>query len=171
MDALTPYVSEMNIDLKAFSEKFYKEQCKAKLTPVLDSIRQVHQRGIWLEITTLVIPSLNDSDEELGDIAGFIASVDREIPWHISAFHPAYRMKDASPTSRKALRRAYEIGREKGLRHIYLGNIRDERRSTTWCPGCGLPLIRRSGYFTRLESVFQDGRCANCKTKIPGVWS
>lgn len=171
LDAMQPYLAAMNIDLKSFRDEFYKKQCRARLAPVLETIREVYERDIWLEVTTLVIPGLNDSDEELRDIARFIAGIDPQIPWHISAFFPAYQLKDVPPTSRATLIRAYDIGKEAGLKFIYVGNIRDGERSATWCPGCGAALIRRHGYTTHIEAGFRDGRCAHCQTSIPGVWS
>ena len=170
LDAMGLHLHAMNIDLKAFRDEFYTKQCKARLQPVLDTILDVHRRGIWLEVTTLVIPGLNDSDEELKDIAAFLASIDEDIPWHISAFHPAYKMTDIPPTSRATLERAYDIGRSAGLHYVYVGNIRDWRRSATYCPKCQKPLILREAYQTSIEPAFQDGCCTNCKTKIPGIW-
>ncbi|MCO6475133.1 MAG: AmmeMemoRadiSam system radical SAM enzyme [Phaeodactylibacter sp.] len=170
LDAAAGYLDAMNIDLKSFRDEFYKKLCKARLQPVLDTIRDVHKRGVWLEVTTLVIPGQNDSEAELRDIAGFIASVDNNIPWHISAFHPAYRMKDTPYTSRAALEKAYDIGLGAGLKFIYVGNIQDEGRSATYCPNCGAALIRRTGYRTWMEKAFSGGQCLRCKTKIPGIW-
>ncbi|MCB0547135.1 MAG: AmmeMemoRadiSam system radical SAM enzyme [Phaeodactylibacter sp.] len=164
------YLDAMNIDLKSFRDEFYKKLCKARLQPVLDTIREVHKKGIWLEVTTLVIPGQNDSKGELREIAGFLASISPDIPWHISAFHPAYQMKDVPYTSRTTLEKAYDIGLAAGLRYIYLGNIQDEERSTTYCPNCGAALIRRTGYRTTLEHSFSNGRCLRCRTKISGIW-
>ena len=118
-----PYLDAINIDLKSFSDKFYKKQCGARLQPVLDSIRECHRRKIWQEITTLLIPNENDSDKELTQIAEFIASVDKGIPWHISRFHPDYKMLDKDETSLQSLERAREIGLKAGLKYVYLGNV------------------------------------------------
>ncbi|MCB9267289.1 MAG: AmmeMemoRadiSam system radical SAM enzyme [Lewinellaceae bacterium] len=170
LEMASGYLDAMNIDLKSFRDNFYKKICKARLQPVLDTIQEVHKRGIWLEVTTLVIPGQNDSEAELKDIAAFIASVDKNIPWHISAFFPAYKMKDVPPTSRAALEKAYDIGLEADLNYIYLGNIQDEKRSATYCPNCGAALIRRSGYRPWIESTFENGACTRCRTQIPGVW-
>ncbi len=169
-DMLGENLHAINIDLKAFRDEFYKKQCKARLQPVLDTIQDVHRRGIWLELTTLVIPGLNDSVEELRDIAGFIAGLSRDIPWHISAFYPAYQMNQVPPTSRAALVRAHEIGLAAGLRYVYVGNIRDARRAATYCPGCQRPLIRREGFSAIIEPAFQGGYCIHCQTKISGLW-
>lgn len=170
LDMASGYLDAMNIDLKSFRDGFYKKLCKARLQPVLDTIGEVYKRGIWLEVTTLVIPGQNDSEGELRDIAGFIASVSRDIPWHISAFHPAYKMKETAHTSRAALIKAYEIGLEAGLNYIYVGNIQDEERSATYCPNCGAALIERTGYLPRIENTFSNGQCGRCHTKIPGIW-
>jgi pyruvate formate lyase activating enzyme len=118
-----PYLDAINIDLKSFSDEFYKKQCGARLQPVLDSIKECHRRKIWQEITTLLIPDENDSDEELKQIAEFIASVDKGIPWHISRFHPDYKMLGKDETSLKSLNRAKRIGKKAGLKFVYLGNV------------------------------------------------
>ncbi len=170
LDMAAGYLDAMNIDLKAFRDEFYRKICKARLQPVLDTIQDVFRRGIWLEVTTLAVPGQNDSEGELRDIAAFIASVSKDIPWHISAFHPAYQMRDVPPTSRATLEKAYDIGKEEGLKYVYVGNITDGKRSATYCPNCGEALIRRRGYFPKISKTFQDGHCAHCATKIPGVW-
>lgn len=170
LDAMGSNLHAMNIDLKAFRDEFYKKLCKARLRPVLDTIQEAYKRGIWLEVTTLVIPGLNDSDGELKDIATFIASIDQNIPWHISAFYPAYKMTDVPPTSRSALERAYDIGRAAGLHFVYVGNVRDLKRSATYCPKCRSPLIRRDGFHSSIEPAFRKAACTNCETKIPGIW-
>ena len=171
MELMHPYLAAMNIDLKSFSDMFYTRLCKAKLQPVLDTISYVHALGIWLEITTLVIPGQNDSDEELNQIAEFIASVDTNIPWHVSAFYPGYQMKDTKPTPAATLSRAYDIGKRNGIKYMYTGNIVDDKRSCTYCPGCGKTLVRRSGYRTEITASFRNGMCTNCKEKITGVWN
>lgn len=118
-----PYLDAINIDLKSFSDKFYARNCGARLQPVLDSIKECRRRKIWLEITTLLIPNENDTDEELAQIAGFIAGVDTGIPWHISRFHPDYKMTDKNITSMDSLKRAEKIGKKSGLKYVYLGNV------------------------------------------------
>lgn len=154
-----------NIDLKAFSDKFYKEVCGARLQPVLDAIRLYHELGIWIEITTLVIPGMNDSEEELSQIAGFIASVDKGIPWHISRFHPDYRMIDSGPTPPKTLEKGYLIGKKAGLEYVYLGNV--SQHNDTVCPGCGKTLIVRQG-FDVLKNEVLERMCSSCSRCIPG---
>lgn len=167
---LHEYIDAYNIDLKSFSEEFYQNICRAKLAPVLETIKEVYNYGIWLEITTLVIPGKNDSDEELVSIASFIADLDPNIPWHISAFFPQYKMQDVPPTSRQALIRAYDIGKSAGLKYIYVGNIIDDERSHTYCPVCGKIMIRRNGFFSETENMNKQGICQNCEEAIPGVW-
>jgi len=159
------YIDAMNIDLKSFSDKFYQEMCGAKLLPVLNTIREAHRMRIWIEITTLLIPGKNDSEEELTNIAKFIASVDKNIPWHISRFFPMYKMKDEKPTEIISLQRAFEIGK-KYLNYVYLGNLEDE--SDTFCPKCKNLLIKRIGY--NITSFLVNGRCSKCHKRIEGVF-
>jgi pyruvate formate lyase activating enzyme len=171
MVLMRPYLAAMNIDLKSFSNTFYTKLCKAKLEPVLETIRHVKELGIWIEITTLIIPGQNDSDKELTQIAEFIASVSPDIPWHISAFYPQYQMKDTSRTPIETLKKAYRIGQKTGLKYLYLGNVADDKRATTYCPNCKEVLIKRSGYRIKTTFSFRDGACTQCQTKIPGVWN
>jgi pyruvate formate lyase activating enzyme len=164
-----PDLHGINIDLKAFSEKFYKEQCGAKLEPVLNSIKKARELGIWVEVTTLLIPGLNDSAGELKDIAVFLAGVDPEIPWHISRFHPTYRLTDSYPTPPEDIHRAKDIGLSSGLKYVYTGNLPGDEGEKTFCHGCGELLIDRYGYSIRQMSI-RDGRCSKCNEVIPGVW-
>ncbi len=164
-----PDLHGINIDLKAFSERFYKEQCGARLEPVLNSIKKARGLGIWVEVTTLLIPGLNDSDGELRDIAGFLAGVDPEIPWHISRFHPTYRLTDRHPTSAEDIHRARDIGRSSGLKYVYTGNLPGDDGEKTFCHACGGLLIDRYGYSIRKLTI-RDGRCPECNAEIPGVW-
>ncbi len=160
----------VNIDLKSFRDETYRKICGGRLDPVLDTIRLMYELGIWVEITTLIIPGLNDSDEELEDIAEFIASLSLDIPWHISAFHPDYKMLDRTSTSLQTLLRAETIGRKVGLRYIYLGNV--AREGNTYCPNCGMLLVRRIG-FNVLENYLSinGGCCPECGFKVEGVWT
>jgi Pyruvate-formate lyase-activating enzyme len=123
IDTIKPYLDAANIDLKAFTDRFYREICGARLKPVLDAIEYTYKQGIWIEITTLIIPGENDSKEELRDIARFIASIDKNIPWHVSRFYPMYKMLDRPPTPIEKLKEAYEIGKEEGLNYVYVGNV------------------------------------------------
>jgi pyruvate formate lyase activating enzyme len=172
IDLLAPYIDGMNIDIKGFTEEFYHEICGARLKPVLDAVKYAHDKGIWVEVTTLLIPGKNDSDEEIRGIAKFIASVDPAIPWHLSAFHPTYKMLDVPRTPGSTLRRAYKIGQEEGLKYLYVGNIDDEDFESTYCPGCGKRVIDRSGtigqYVT--NELDENGICPYCGYQLEGVW-
>jgi len=159
---MAKFVDAANIDLKSFSEKFYQKVCGAKLKPVLESIKLMHQAGIWIEITTLVVPKQNDSKKELAQIAQFIAKVNKSIPWHISRFHPDYKMLDANPTPIETLEMAYEIGKKAGLKYVYLGNIITETKENTYCPKCNNLAIRRVGYQTEILGVDKKGVCSEC---------
>lgn len=165
---IAPYLDGANIDLKSFQDSFYRKVCKARLQPVLDTIVLMHQLGIWVEVTTLVIPGHNDSPEELGDIAKFISSVSPSIPWHVSAFRPTFRMTDRPSTSRSTLQTAYDIGRDTGLHYVYQGNI-PGAGETTFCPGCGEMVIERYG-FSLQNNRLEGGSCAGCSTPIAGFW-
>lgn len=158
-----------NIDLKSFSDDFYRKVCKAKLQPVLDTIVRMKQLGVWVEVTTLIIPDLNDSDSELKEIANFIKGVGPEIPWHVTAFYPTYKMLDRSPTSITTLRRARQIGLEAGLRYVYTGNIPGDPGENTYCYACNELLIERVGFTVRQNNL-KDGCCHKCGTRIDGVW-
>ena len=164
-----PYLDACNIDLKSFSGDFYKKYCGASLEPVLESLKAVRALGIWLEVTTLLIGGENDSDSELGEIAGFIAGeLDRDTPWHVSRFFPQYRMAAHPATDASSVEKALAIGRDAGLLHVYAGNAAFAQ--DTLCPGCGDALIRRYGYRTEVCGL-DDGRCRKCRTKISGIFS
>jgi pyruvate formate lyase activating enzyme len=164
-----PHLDADNVDLKSFSDKFYREVCGAKLEPVLETLKTLVKQGVWVEVTTLIIPSLNDGKEELRQIAEFMRQeLGSHVPWHVSAFHPDYRLKDLPPTQAKALEAAVEIGKEAGLKYVYAGNVPHGRYENTYCPGCGELLIERHG-FTVASNMLKDGRCA-CGQKIEGVW-
>jgi len=167
---LAPVLAGINIDIKSFTDKFYKQVCKARLAPVLDNVRLLRELGVWVEITTLLIPGLNDSNEELTEIARFIKAVDPAMPWHVTAFHPTYKMTDRPPTPAASLRRAREIGRAAGLRFVYEGNIPGAGGENTYCPACGAELIKRHG-FSLLDSKLAAGRCPACGEKVDGIWS
>jgi len=168
LDTIKPYLDAANVDLKSFRDDFYKEKCKARLQPVLDSIKYMKESGVWVEVTTLVVPGENDSAEELEDIAEFIAKIDKGIPWHISRFHPDYQFTDHPATPVETLKAAKEIGKKCGLRYIYLGNVLEG--VDTVCPGCEKPLIKRS-YFAPEKTYMKGGGCPYCGVKIEGVWT
>jgi pyruvate formate lyase activating enzyme len=159
---MAKFVDAVNIDLKSFSEKFYQKVCGAHLEPVLKSIKLMHKAGIWVEITTLVVPKQNDSKEELRSIAKFIASVDKNIPWHISRFHPDYQMTEAYPTPIETLEMAYGLGKKAGLKYVYLGNIMTEEKENTYCPKCNNLAIRRQWYSVEILGVDKNGKCKKC---------
>jgi len=164
---IAPYLDAANIDLKGFTEEFYRKTCGARLEPVLESIKLHKELGIWIEIATLIIPDLNDSEEELRQVARFIKSVGEEIPWHVTAFYPAYKMRKP-PTPPETLRKAREIGLKEGLRYVYEGNVPGEKGGNTYCYKCGEMLIRRYG-FSILENKIKNSKCPKCGTKIDGI--
>jgi pyruvate formate lyase activating enzyme len=166
---IQPYLDAANVDLKSFDEKFYKEVCGARLKPVLENLRLMRQMGIWVEITTLVIPTLNDSDKEFEEIAQFILTLGPEVPWHISAFYPTYKMLNLSRTPASLLHRAREIGMKTGLRYVYCGNIPGEEGEDTFCPHCHKKVIERVG-FQVLKNEIVKGECRYCHTKVDGLW-
>ncbi|OGD37687.1 MAG: AmmeMemoRadiSam system radical SAM enzyme [Candidatus Aminicenantes bacterium RBG_19FT_COMBO_58_17] len=165
---IQPYLDAANVDLKAFQEETYKKVCGARLGPVLDSIRLMRELGIWVEVTTLVVPGMNDGNEELAAIARFIASVSPEIPWHISRFHPDYKYTQTPATPIERLRKAAALAREAGLKFIYVGNVWGESEVTI-CPQCGKDLIRRSGFSVE-ENKIKGGKCSSCGSPIAGVF-
>lgn len=170
LQEICPNLHAANVDLKAFSERFYKDQCGAKLKPVLKTIQAMKEMGIWLEVTTLLIPGLNDSFEELRDLARFLADIDPGIPWHISRFHPTYRLTDTPSTPVETIRQARDLGYETGLQYVYTGNIPGDEGENTFCHSCREPLIDRIGFHVT-ESRIMKNRCPRCGTEIPGVWN
>lgn len=165
---IKPYLDAANVDLKFFKDSSYKKICAATLEPVLDSIRLMKELGIWVEVTTLVVPGENDSEEELSNIAKFIAGVDKDIPWHISRFHPDYKFIDYAATAEETLRMAQELGQAAGIKYVYVGNVIGFGNDT-YCPGCKKPLIKRD-YFNVLECNIKQGKCAYCNAVVPGVF-
>jgi len=166
---IAPYLDAANIDLKGFSEEFYRDFVHGKLSEVLDSIIEYRRQGIWLELTTLIIPGLNDSEEELQRLASFIVTnLGVDTPWHVSQFYPTYQLTDRPRTPVETLRRARDIGRAAGLRYVYEGNVPGEGGENTCCPSCNALLIRRYGYTIEANSI-RDGACQECGAKIAGV--
>ena len=169
IDDMRGVIDAFNIDLKSFDEGYYKKSLKGSLSGVLDTLKRLKERGFWVEVTTLIVPDVNDSKEEIEKIASFIANeMDIYTPWHISAFHPDYKMDDSKGTTVDKMLEAKEIGKRAGLKYIYLGNINSD--SITNCPDCGYELIKRRGYMV-LENRLKDGSCPNCGRKIEGIWS
>jgi pyruvate formate lyase activating enzyme len=169
LETISPYLDAANVDLKAFRDRTYRRYVGARLQPVLDSLKAIKRLGIWLEVTTLVIPTVNDDPAELREAAQFIAQeLGQDTPWHISRFFPDYKLADVPPTPRKTLSQAREIGREEGLKYVYLGNIPDEDKEDTFCPQCGQVLIRRRS-FGVLANQIRAGCCPDCGCAIAGV--
>ena len=166
LEMIQPYLDAANVDLKFFNDDNYRRICRGSLPPVLETIRLMHKLKIWVEVTTLVIPSLNDSPGELRQIAAFIAGVGKEIPWHISRFHPDYQTVDLPSTPREKLEQAYNIGREAGLRYVYIGNIAGEEN--TYCYQCGRQLISRIGFQIAGNDI-KESKCPDCGAVIDGV--
>jgi pyruvate formate lyase activating enzyme len=169
---LRPYLTGYKIDLKTMQDKHYRE-LGGVLNHVLDSIKLAHDLELWLEVVTLVIPGFNDSTEELWDAARYIASISKDIPWHVTAFHPDYKMTANGATPRETLQRAAEIGQEAGLHFVYAGNLPGKVGSLedTFCPNCSTRLIMRRGFTVLDYQITAEGTCPKCQTKIPGVWT
>ncbi len=166
--AIRPYLFGFNVDLKSFNPEYYRQVLGAKLEPVLESLRMIKQLGFWLEVTTLIVPTQNDSDEELTKIAEFICGLGPETPWHVSAFHPDYKMTNLPRTSVETLRRARRIGLDAGLHYVYTGNIPGDDGESTFCPKCGSRVIHRHG-FAIMENRITDGHCPDCDRLIDGI--
>ena len=171
MEYIRPYISAYKVDLKCMQDKNYRK-LGGVLQNTLDGIKRAHELGLWVEIVTLTIPGFNDSNEELWDAARFIASISRDIPWHVTAFHKDYKMTDPDNTDAKTLLRAAEIGREAGLRFVYAGNLPGQvgEYEDTFCSHCNHRLIRRTGYVIREYQITGEGTCPKCNTQVPGLW-
>ncbi|MGE4559169.1 MAG: AmmeMemoRadiSam system radical SAM enzyme [Desulfobulbus sp.] len=167
---LAPVLDGINIDLKAFQSDFYQKICKARLEPVLENIRLFHELGVLVEVTTLVIPGLNDSEDELRSIARFLRSISVNIPWHVSGFYPTYQMLDRPSTPPATLLMAREIGLKEGLHFVYTGNVVASGGEDTHCPGCNSLLIHRQGFSSQVVGL-ENGRCSQCGVPVAGVWS
>ena len=172
LEYLRPHIDAYKVDLKSFDDRRYRE-LGGRLQPILDTIKWLHQAGVWVEIVTLLVSGFNDSEAELTALTAFIASVSPDIPWHVTAFHQDYRMTDPADTTPEMLVRAANIARRSGLRYIYAGNQPGQvgALEATHCASCGDALISRSGYFIQEYRLQPDGSCPRCNTKIPGIWS
>jgi pyruvate formate lyase activating enzyme len=166
--AIAPFLDGNNIDLKG-DDAFYKKICGARLQPVLDTIKLMKELGVWIEITTLIIPGYNDSENIINGIIDFILSVDPAIPWHVSQFYPTYELLDVSRTPVETLRWARDTGLKRGIKYVYTGNVPGEGGENTYCPKCGELLIERLGYRIRQNRI-KKGHCYKCETIIDGVW-
>ncbi|MDQ1264710.1 MAG: pyruvate formate lyase activating enzyme [Campylobacterota bacterium] len=168
LEDMPSWLDAANIDLKSFSHDYYKKVLKTDLDGVLDSLVAFAKSRIWLEITTLLIPDVNDSSQEIEKMAEFIVTkLGRDVPWHFSAFHPDYKMLDTPPTPMATLQRAKEIAKSFGIRYVYLGNVRND--SSTYCPKCKIKLVDREGYEAKIVHI-KDSKCTNCSEHIAGVW-
>lgn len=166
---IEPYLDAANVDLKSFSDDFYRKLCGAKLQPVLDALKLMKKLGIWVEVTTLIIPTLNDSSEELREIAKFIVNeLGEGTPWHISRFYPAYNLTDKPPTPIETIHKAREIGLNEGLKYVYEGNVPGSTGENTYCPNCKNLIIERWGYQI-INKATKDGKCPYCESRIYGV--
>jgi len=166
VDAMAGLIDAANVDLKGWSDEFYRKWCHARLEPVKASIRRMHEKGIHVEVTTLIIPEHNDSPDALRGIARFLAEISPDIPWHVSRFHPDYEMTDVDPTPIETILGAVRIGREEGLRYVYPGNVPGSRLEDTACPSCGTKVIERRG-FAVLAKRLDGSRCASCGAALP----
>ena len=166
---LSPWLHAANVDLKSYRDDFYLNYCGGRLQPVLDSLKTMKELGVWVEVTTLLIPDLNDSERELRDIAAFVASLGRETPWHVSRFHPQYRMTDTPATSSSTIHRAVATGKSAGLKYVYSGNLPGDSGEHTFCPGCGRLLIARYGFSIERNDL-QGTACPACGTLLDGIF-
>jgi pyruvate formate lyase activating enzyme len=169
---IRPWVDLYKVDLKCLDDRHYR-QLGGRMQPILDSLRRIHEMGFWLEVVTLVIPGFNDSDEELRRIAAYLAGISRDIPWHVTAFHPAYQMEGPPATPPATLIRAAGIGFQAGLRYVYAGNLPGEvgDLENTRCPRCRRLLVERRGYRIVRNELDADGHCPACRAPIPGRWN
>ncbi|MBE0584449.1 MAG: AmmeMemoRadiSam system radical SAM enzyme [Desulfofustis sp.] len=167
---LAEVLGAINIDIKSFSDDFYRTICGGRLQPVLDNVRFFREQGVWVEATTLIIPGLNDTDAELRSIAEFLVSCDPNIPWHVSGFHPTFKMLDRPSTSAQRLLTARDLGLAAGLNYVYVGNIRGSGGEATLCPACSRVLVERSGFLVNANHLI-DGRCPQCQQPVAGIWN
>ncbi len=172
LEYLRPWLDAYKVDLKAFNDKTYRRSMGGTLAPVLETIERLKAMGVWVEVVTLVVPGLNDSENELSHIAKFVASVSRDIPWHVTAFHPDYKMMERPWTEPEKLNVSYQIGKAAGLHYVYSGNRPGEVGTTenTYCPGCGQLLIERQGFRVKKNILGAEGNCPRCLGPIPGIW-
>jgi len=168
IEVMAGLIDAANVDLKAFSDTFYRERCKARLEPVCEAIRLMHEAGIHIEVTTLLIPGFNDDEDELKALTEFLAGVSVDIPWHVSRYHPNYRFDKARPTPSESIFHALELGEQAGLRYLYAGNMPAGDYENTRCPGCGATVIERTGFSARTPGL--DGsKCKACGEELPIV--
>ncbi len=166
LDLIAPHLDAANVDLKGMSDKFYRELCQARLEPVLENIQTMHDKNIHLEITNLVIPGYNDSEEDLQSLLKFVADVDVNIPLHFTRFYPHYKMNQVPPTPVETLDKAYEMARKAGIKYVYLGNVPGSDGENTKCPDCGELLIQRNGFSVGTNNLKKDKKCPQCGAGI-----
>jgi pyruvate formate lyase activating enzyme len=170
VETIAPYLDAINVDLKAFRDRTYREVMKARLDPVLESLRAWKHAGVWVEVTTLIVPGMNDDEQELRDMAAFLTGeLGPGTPWHLSRFHGDYTMAETPTTPLETMQRARQIGWDAGLEYVYLGNVLSEQGGDTVCPDCQTVLIQRRGLPAQVTAL-TDGRCT-CGREIPGLWS
>lgn len=169
IEIIAPYLDAANVDLKSYRDEFYKNYCGAHLGPVMDSLRKMKELGIWVEVTTLVIPTLNDGIDELKGIAQFIYSLGAETPWHVSRFYPRYKMTSTPPTTTETLLSALKIGSDAGLKYIYVGNVPGGKGENTYCFNCGKLLIKRYGFSVETIAL-EKNACSYCGTVLDGLY-
>jgi len=168
LSKILPYLDAINIDLKSFQDEYYRKICGGRIEPVKENIKWCWDKGMWVEITTLVVTNKNDTEEELRDIAEFLAGISPNIPWHISRYHPAYMMEEPS-TPVEILEKAYDIGKKAGLRYVYVGNVVLPEKENTYCPKCGECVIERIGY--SVNNLLKGNKCGECGEVIFGRFS
>jgi pyruvate formate lyase activating enzyme len=167
---LCKYLTAVKIDLKAFTEKFYKETCSGELKPVLETLERLKKIGIWYEIVVLIVPTLNDSEKELREMSRWIrARLGSDVPVHFTRFHPMYKIKNLPPTPVSTLERARKIALEEGIHYVYIGNVPGHEGEHTYCPNCHKAVIKRMGFLI-IENRLKAGKCSFCNYSIPGVW-
>jgi len=170
VEKIAPVLDAINVDLKAFRDETYRQIMKARLAPVLECLKALVEAGVWVEVTTLVVPGMNDTPEELSEIAGFIASeLGSHVPWHVSRFHGDYKMTSIPSTPMETLQLACELGRQAGLKYIYCGNVSGLVDERTLCPACGAVVIDRAGFAVRSVNL-DEGKCPKCGQLIEGIW-
>jgi pyruvate formate lyase activating enzyme len=166
LDLIAPYLDAANVDLKGMSDKFYRNLCQARLEPVLENIQAMHDKGIHLEITNLVIPDYNDSEEDLQALVKFVADVDVNIPLHFTRFYPHYKMNQVPPTPLETLEKVYEMAKKAGIKYVYVGNVPGSDGENTQCPDCEELLIKRNGFNIESNNLKKDKKCPNCGAGI-----
>ncbi len=164
------HINFFKIDLKGFSDEFYRKHCGTKFEYVLETIKEIWKKRNYIEIVSLIIPGENDSDEELRGMASFIAELDKRIPWHITRFHPDYLLRNKPETPIETLEKAWKIGKEEGLEYVYIGNVPGHEKESTYCPRCGNVLVERYGFYINKNVITEDGKCPYCGYKIFGHW-